>query len=242
MRQDLYADLYRKEQHHWWHQSKRAIVLGLMLEHTRNENLKLLDVGCGTGGAMEAFSSYAQVYGLDSSKQAVQFCRNRGLTNVRHESIENTSYKPSQFDVVTLLDVLEHTDEERVIPVIYRLVKPGGVLVVTVPAYGWLYSRWDRILGHKRRYTCSELTRSLEASHFSIVRTTYLYAFLLLPVMVIRAIKSLIYTDTSYPSDFSTSKLINNFGRVAASIERFCILRMGVNIPLGLSIFAIARK
>ena len=153
MKKYLYEDLYSLEDKHWWHISKRRIVRNLIKKYNHLDNPRILDIGCGTGKNMEELQSLGPVFGLDSSIEALKYCKKRGLNNLIEGTAEKTSLKSSFFDVVTLLDVLEHTDDNKTLKEMNRIIKKDGIIIITVPAFGWLWSTWDEVLHHKRRYT-----------------------------------------------------------------------------------------
>ena len=111
MRQDLYKDLYIQEEKHWWHISKRNVVKGVLGAILHNRNLKILDIGCGAGKIMDMLSRFGTVWGLDNNKKALSFCKKRGFQHLMLADAAGTGFKDNFFDVVTMLDVLEHTDE-----------------------------------------------------------------------------------------------------------------------------------
>src|SRR3989344_3636569 len=113
MEQFLYEDLYKQEDKHWWHLAKRAAVLDLVRKYLKRKNPKILDLGCGTGKNMEVLSQYGETYGVDMSQKAVEYCKKRGIKNVKLGSSYKTGFEKSYFDLITLLDVLEHTDDDK---------------------------------------------------------------------------------------------------------------------------------
>lgn len=240
MRKDLYNDLFNLEDKHWWHISKRRIVTTFIGIYAKSNNLKILDIGCGTGKNLDQFKEFGEIYGLDNSKDALTFCKKRGLNNLMLGKAEKTPYKNASFDIVTILDVLEHTDDTKTIKEINRILKKGGILIATVPAFNWLWSRWDEILHHQRRYTLSSLTKLLTSFKFHILKESYMYAFLLLPVLIIRIIKSF-FLKQNYSSDFKFSfPFLNTFLKQLATVESFFIKKS--HLPFGLSIIIVAEK
>jgi ubiquinone/menaquinone biosynthesis C-methylase UbiE len=245
----LYEDMYVLEDTHWWHCSKRQLVIEALQKWIAstpsirsNKKLKLLDVGCGTGKNAETFAQFGEVYGVDFSSDALKFCKKRGLTNVKKADVEKKiPYPTNTFDVITLLDVLEHIEEAPSLKEIYRVLKPGGYLLVTVPAFKWLWSNWDVVLHHKRRYTVAMLEDSLQQQGFHIKFSSYVYMFLVAPMYLVRLVKSLFSTGNEYQSDFQlSSPLINTMFTLAANIDRK--LMWLLRLPFGTSVFAAAQK
>ena len=240
MQKYLYKDLYELEDIHWWHKAKRELVTSFLKKYLLDKNEKILDVGCGTGKNLEEFSKYGKVWGLDNSPEAIAFCKKRGFKNLNLGNIEKMPYKKEFFDVVSALDVLEHVDDLRALKEIRRILKKEGILIITVPAFDWLWSKWDEVLFHKRRYTEKSLSMALKKSGFRIINISYVYFFLVLPALIIRAIKKILYKDY-YPSDFELSnKILNHILLTLARIER--ILMINFKIPFGTSIIAVLKK
>lgn len=240
MKKYLYRDLFIVEDTHWWHISKRRVVKKFIEEYTASNKLKILDIGCGTGRNIEQLQNLGNIYGLDNSNEALKFCRKRGLKNLILGSAEKTNLADNSFDIITLLDVLEHTDDKKTLKEAGRILKRNGLLIITVPAYNRLWSQWDIVLHHKRRYTTKSLARIINANNFQILKISYMYSFLILPVILIRLFKSLLFRK-DYPSDFKlTSKPVNYLLDQLSSFESNLILN-GF-IPFGTSIIAVAKK
>lgn len=240
MKKYLYEDLFLLEESHWWHISKRKIVRSLIEKYRLSKNPKILDIGCGTGKNIEELQDLGEIYGLDTSKEALDFCRKRGLNNLILGSAEKTTLKNATFDIITLLDVLEHTDDNKALNETFRILKKGGIIVITVPAFNWLWSNWDVVLHHKRRYTTDTLSQILKKNGFEIKKISYMYSFLILPVFVIRKIKSK-FSNESYSSDFKLSSPAINF--ILGAISKLeSLLIFSTSVPFGTSIVAVAKK
>lgn len=240
MQKYLYQDLYNLEEIHWWHNAKRNLVSYFLRQYLSKKNGKILDVGCGTGKNLEVFSRFSAVWGIDSAKEALAFCKKRGFKNVTLGSIEKIPFTKESFNCVTALDVLEHVDDSKSLKEIYRVLGESGIIIATVPAFPQLWSRWDEVLHHKRRYTKETLKDILQKNGFKIRKISYMHSFLFLPVVIIRAIKNLIH-ENYYPSDFKLSnRVVNYLLENIANLEKFFIIN--AQIPFGTSLIVVAEK
>lgn len=240
MQRYLYRDLYQLEESHWWHKNKRSLVSFFIKQNLGGKKGKILDVGCGTGKNMEVFAREAECWGIDTSPDAISFCKKRGINKALKGSIEKIPFPKQSFNIVTALDVLEHVDDSKSLKEIYRVLKEKGIIIITVPAFHQLWSKWDEVLHHKRRYTRKSLQRVLQENKFKVLKISYIYSFLILPLFLIRLIKKYFFKD-HYPSDFKLSNRMINYlvGRICG-FEKVFVSRM--NIPAGTSLIAVARK
>lgn len=241
MKKYLYDDLYYLEEKHWWHVSKRRIVQSLIENYNRIKKPKILDVGCGTGKNIEGLLKYGEVWGLDNSLDAIKFCRRRGLKNLKLGHAEKTDLKSESFDIITILDVLEHTDDNKTLQEMQRILKRSGILIITVPAFTWLWSEWDKVLHHKRRYNLESLTATLNNNNFKIIKITYLYSFLVVPTLIVRRIKEKLFNEKHYPSDFLLSNpILNKILGFLANMEFKLAQKMF--FPIGTTLLVICQK
>lgn len=241
MEKYLYEDLYSLEERHFWHIAKREMCCDLIKGFAfPGRKIRILDVGCGTGKNVEVFGQFGESFGIDNEPLAVQFCRKRGLQKVKISSSERIKHRSGLFDLVTMLDVLEHVDEKITLSEVKRVMKPGGLLIITVPAYQWLWSAWDVALHHRKRYTRGSLSKVLVTSGFTIIHTNYMYSFLLIPVICVRVFKSFMFKTKKYPSDFKlSSPILNRVMLTLARVER--IMSKIFPPPFGTSIVCIAK-
>lgn len=247
MEQYLYKDLYQLEEQHWWHQAKRRLILqGLRWCEDHRGHLfspkkeRLLDIGCGTGKNLESFAVKLSTFGVDMSAEALAFCRKRGFKELQQSDGTTLPYPNDNFTVATALDVVEHTDDDQLLTEAYRVIRPGGYLIVTVPAFQFLWSKWDEVLHHKRRYTKKSLAKVTHQVGFTVLKISYAYSFLVLPVLIIRSIKQFFVKD-EYQSDFKLSHpVINAIMKVVTAFEQKLIWWLG--LPFGTSVVMIAQK
>lgn len=237
MREDLYQQMYLQEEYYWWHVAKRRLVADFI----PRKNCKILDVGCGTGMLMkELKQSGYLVSGIENDPLAIEFSKKRGFEGIKSSNLEESlSIDDNSFEIITCLDVLEHIEnDENLLKEFERIIKPSGFLILTVPAYMFLWSYWDEILGHKRRYDKEKLLRKLQKAGFQAVKISNFHFFILSLVVVFRILKAIAKKNTS---DFiEVPKFINRILLFASFLERKMIRR--TNLPLGLSFFVVAKK
>jgi SAM-dependent methyltransferase len=175
---DEYASIDRK---HWWFLGRQAVIQAILRRYVPVGS-RLLDVGCGTGGLSGELARYYSVEAVDPSAQAVAVARSRGLMA---RVIEAGSVLPNGFDIVCAFDVLEHVDDDvKLACQLAGAVRPGGMILVTVPAFRWFWGPMDDLAGHRRRYRLHELIRVMTDAGIRQLYATY-FNFLLFPALVV---------------------------------------------------------
>jgi SAM-dependent methyltransferase len=175
------------EDRHWWFRGRRRIVSGELARLPLPADARILDVGCGSGRMFDALSVYGELSGLDMNSESVAIARGRGYVDVREGLVEQLPWAPGTFALITMLDVLEHTADDRVaLRELRRVTRPGGYLLVTVPAYQALWANHDVLNQHYRRYSRTMLRRAALASGWQVQRMTFFNSFLLAPAAAVR--------------------------------------------------------
>jgi SAM-dependent methyltransferase len=239
MEQRLIEQMRANEERHWWFSGRRQVLLALV----RTElpaGARLLDVGCGTGFFLEAAAARYRVSGLDPSPLAVGFCRARGLTEVREGGADDLGGRTAAYDAVTFFDVIEHLpDDIRALTLAREVLRPGGRVFVSVPAYPWLWSHHDEAHGHQRRYTRDLLRARLTAAGFAQANTGYFNARLFPIALAVRGFQRL--TGQGLEADLQPpAGLINRlFARIFAGEAGRLARRGSVGYPFGLSVFGV---
>jgi SAM-dependent methyltransferase len=183
----VYQQLYAVEDHHWWFRGRRAVIRALLGRAGLVPAPRILDAGCGTGRNMVELSRLGRVEGVDPSPHAIEFCRRRGLGGVTESELEALPFEDGAFDLILASDVIEHIEDDRAaLAELRRVAAPRGRLLVTVPAYQWMWSRFDDEHHHFRRYTVGRLRASMAAAGWAPVVTTHFNALLLAPIAAAR--------------------------------------------------------
>jgi SAM-dependent methyltransferase len=168
----------------WWFRGRAEIICGLI---PRNGGPRaLLDVGCGWGGLTRHLTRFGNVVGVDPSPAAREEAARRGL-RVLDGTADALPVPDASVDLALATDVIEHlVDDVAALRELHRVLRPGGLALVTVPAYGWLFSSHDRALGHERRYTRPRLERAVKAAGLVPVRSTHFNTLLFPPIAAVR--------------------------------------------------------
>jgi SAM-dependent methyltransferase len=232
------------DDHHWWYRGRRRIVISQIAQLDLPANAQLLDAGCGSGRTLDELSHFGVVAGCDLNPLAIEAAKSRGHSDVRLGRLEELPFEDHSFDLVTCLDVVEHvSDDLRAFTELRRVTRPGGHLLVTVPAYQWLWSQHDVANHHMRRYRRSTLLPVAEAAGWQPVRDTYFYSWLLPAAAIVRETKRVIQrvgTNSKAPNselDSTPSALDAALVKMSATENKW--LKRGRRLPAGLSLLAL---
>ena len=227
MKPEMYDNLLDLEQRHWWWRARRRIFREILESLPPPGPKRLLDIGCGAG---QWLKEIGYGVGIEKSPIARAICKSRGL-DVKPNGFNSHSF---EFDVVTAFDVMEHCAfPGDIVSDAYSRLKPGGYSIVTVPAYNWLWTRWDDLNEHKRRYTRHELIADLEYQGFNVEFASY-FNFYLFPLAVWRKI-------SGNATAIIPGRFINRLLERIFQHERHWLAARRA-FPWGSSIIAIVRK
>lgn len=240
MEEAVYQTMYRLEDRHWWFRGRRAVIEALLGRARLDSPLRVLDAGCGTGRNLQEYGRLGPATGVDPSPQAVEFCRRRGLGDVRTGSVEDLPFADASFDLICATDVLEHVDDDRGgLRELHRVAAAGAVLLVTVPAYPSLWSESDVALQHRRRYGRRELiAKAADAGWFPEL-VSHFNTLLLPAIAATRKLRRSKGADR--PELEATPPVLDGPLSIPMRFEARLIAR-GVRLPAGVSIGAVCRR
>ena len=242
MDRDYELQTHRAEERHWWYRGRRKVLARVFAELGLPHPARILDAGCGSGRNMVELARLGTVTGVELSATSVTLARERGVGEVIEGSVLEMPFETDSFDLAVSLDVIEHLDQHlEALRELRRVVAPDGALLVTVPAYGWLWSGHDEINHHFRRYTRRSLQRVAEQAGWQQVRTTYFNSLLLPVAILLRALDRWSTKTTESSLDlWVPPEPVNRLLELPLDLEAALIGRGG-RIPAGLSLLAVFR-
>lgn len=232
----VYSELYTREDSHWWFRGRRAVIWALLADLPLPRPARVLDAGCGTGRNLIEFGALGPAHGVDPSPVAVEFCHRRGLANVQEAGLEQLPFDDASFDLLLATDVIEHIEKDDVaLRELRRVVAPAGRLLITVPAYQWLWSHHDDTHHHFRRYTLPRLRAVVTGSGWRVDRATYFNSLLLAPIAAARAVSKL-GGDGEERADYDKTPASLNAALELPMRAEARVIRRGGTFPAGVSI------
>ncbi len=240
-----YERMCQAESRHWWYLGMEALTRAILEQFLPSTSgLEILDAGCGTGAAMSNYlADYGHVTGFDISPLALGFCQKRNLTSLARASVMEIPLQSRSFDLVASFDVLYEqavASDQAAVNEMCRILRPGGFLLLRLPAYDWLRGQHDLTIHTARRYTVSQAARLLETGGFRLVHATYANTFLF-PLALAKRLLERLWPPPPNSSDLSVDVGVFNglFQRILSS-EAPIAARLG--LPFGLSVIALGQK
>lgn len=242
MEENVYSRMNALEAGHWWFVARRRIVSAFLKQSCPDTaRPSILEAGCGTGGNLAMLAGFGDVHAFEPSEGA------RASAAAKHDGAISQGHLPdgipfgdTRFDVVVMLDVLEHVERDlESLEALRRRLAPGGRILITVPALPWLWSRHDEVHHHFRRYTRTGLSSVLEAAGFRIVRMSYFNTLLFPLIAGIRVLKKLAGQKDA-ADDSMPGPMVNRALTWLFSLERRLLAR--VSFPIGVSLIAVAEN
>jgi SAM-dependent methyltransferase len=239
-----YQKLYELEDRLWWFVGMRSIALSLIERFVPHSSpLAILDVGCGTGGMMVHLRRFGSVVGVDVSDRALSFAKRREQGDLVQAGLPNLPFGSESFDLLTSFDVIYHqavSDDVAALSEMARLLKPGGKLLLRVPAHDWLRGRHDIAVHTRHRYGKRELREKLSRAGLEPDYLSYANC-ILFPVAAAMRCGELVFKWQRNGSDVkelpeAVNRLLTAILRVEASIVRW------ERLPFGLSLVAVAAR
>lgn len=241
MRESAYREHYEVEDRHWWFRGRWAVVEALLSRAGLRAEPRILDAGCGTGGNLARYTRLGDATGVDPSPDAVRFCHDRGLESVRQAGLESLPFPDGSFDLIAATDVIEHiAAEDQALEELRRTAAPNGVMLLTVPAYMWMWTEEDDNLHHKRRYTKGRLRQAVERAGWEPQIATYFNTFLLPAIALARFLPQRSKAEKKADLERTPPALDGPLSLPMRLEAR--LIRAGVSLPAGVSVGIVCRN
>ena len=240
-RETNYDIEWQVEKYHWWFSVRRKILGNLLTDFNISKKEWAIDIGCGTGSNLNVLSSKGiHTIGLDHSLYALTLVKRRLELPLINGDLNKLPLRSNSIGLIVAMDVLEHLENDaNGIGEFYRVLKKGGNLILTVPAFKSLWGIQDVVTGHKRRYSKEEILTKLVQGGFEIMRFSYFNFFLFFPILIARRMIHLLGLKIESENQVNFP-LINFFLKSIFSLELYVLKYFP--FPFGVSIFCIAKK
>lgn len=231
------------EESYWWFEGRRDIVCRII--SALGKDSRILEIGCSGGALLKVLKDkgYRSLSGIDISEKAIALCKERGIGNTYVMDGARLSFADGEFDTVVVSDVLEHMkDDAAAIAEWRRVMRPGGKLIVFVPAFDFLWGEHDEVNHHYRRYSRKQLSRIFADAGFTVDRSSYWNAVLFFPVAMIRIAKRLFSRNGEKKSDqfYKVNPFINNTLIKMLKFENGIVEK--IDMLFGVSLFCVGSK
>ncbi|MDS4068012.1 MAG: class I SAM-dependent methyltransferase [Candidatus Competibacter sp.] len=240
MNPEAYQEMAHTENKHWWFVGRRRIMSAVIDALNLPSNATILEVGSGTGGNLAMLSKFGKVSAIEPDDFAREWAtRKSNVVVLKGYLPGELPFNPANFDLICLFDVLEHIESDiAALQSLRPLLKPRGQIVLTVPAYQWLWSSHDEELHHRRRYTATSLAACCQQAGYGISQLSY-YNTLLFPVAVAARLLDRLLLRPKAAGTGIPPELINRLFLTLFDLERYALLRL--KLPFGVSLMAILK-
>lgn len=241
MERQIYDETAGVEDAHWWFTARRKILASFIARLSLPLHAEILEAGCGSGGNLAMLSRFGKVFAFEYDDTARALAAKRNVADVLPGSLpDGIPFADKQFDLICLLDVLEHVEQDRAsLAALHARLRPGGYLLLTVPAFMLLWSAHDRLHHHYRRYRCGPLAALAREAGFAVRRCSYFNFWLFPLIAAVRLAEKCLPARPPSPLRIPPAPINRLLEGLFASERR---LLSWLSLPCGVSIILLAQK
>ncbi|MBI3536264.1 MAG: class I SAM-dependent methyltransferase [Chloroflexi bacterium] len=242
-----YRAMFEMEDAYWWYIGMHNFLRDLLRRYLPGESrgVKILDAGCGTGANLLLLRAYGDAYGIDLSPEAIRWTHARGIAAERAwiASVKEPGFRDAVFDLAISFDVICNVaDDDAAFQEIARVLKPGGRLIVLLPAYQWLWSMHDVATGHQRRYAARMLRDKMRRAGLRVERIAYINT-LFFPIAALVRLLRRAFGEEKKPVHSDLTPLPRALNAALAALFTLeARVAARIDLPFGLSVFAVGKK
>lgn len=235
-----YLEMAETESRHWWFTARRDILARMIGLLDLPKSANILEVGCGTGGNLDMLAKFGKVSALemDDTARDIALKKTGNRYDIRSGYCPDViPFKDQRFDLICMFDVLEHIEQDAdTLKALKQLLEKNGRILLTVPAYQWLYGAHDEFLHHKRRYSANQLRSTIAAAGLRSVKMSF-FNTILFPLAAIVRLKDKLVGNTTATGTSVPPALLNIVFRKIFGSERFLLEYF--NLPFGVSLLCV---
>lgn len=241
MQREAFSALAELEDYHWWFAGRRQILASMLRRLPLPPNPEIFEVGCGSGGCLGMLAQFGKVWGMEPDPEARKRAQARGNAIVEDGRFpDSVAFEGKQFDVIGMFDVLEHIEDDHgALRALLPRLKPTGHIIISVPAFPFLFGPHDVMHEHYRRYTASVLRHTLEKTGYRPVHWSYFNSLLFAPAAVTRMVQRFMPSSDRADLRMTPPGFTNSLLERMMSSEGPLVSR--VSVPFGLSLMAVAQ-
>ncbi len=244
MDKNYYVEYYKLERENWWFKARLEIIRSQIKRIAKgHHNLKILNIGTATGATSVMLQEFGSVKSIEYDKDCYEFVKQRLDIDLEQGSILDLQFRDEEYDLVCAFDVIEHVeDDKKAVTEMLRVCKSEGNIIITVPAFNFLWSKHDEVNHHFRRYTWAMLKPLFNRER--VVFHSYFNSILFFPITAVRLLGKLIpLKRKGSGSDFGlvNSAVLNKVFYRIFKVENI-LLSSRISLPFGISLMAIAKK